>query len=193
MLFFTCGEQTFRAVIDDRDRITEGINLGPGTWHINVVGEKLNGEKIDTYVPSSVCSVEVEESGAVDGENFPEVLPSLAEQILAKSIEALSTANAVKEAAEAGKFDGGYYTPSLVGGYFYWIPSKEGMPEVTPTPMPEGGGGGTNFKIGVGLKLENDELSVDSASDFNGDNTRPAEAALVQTLVGNVEILLKTI
>ena len=56
-----------------------------------------------------------------------------------------------------------------------------------------GGGGGVEFEVGVGLKLKDGVLSVDSATDFNGDNSRPAEAALVQTLVGNVEIILKTI
>lgn len=59
--------------------------------------------------------------------------------------------------------------------------------------VPGGGGGGVAFEVGVGLNLSDGILSVDSASDFNGDNTRPAEAALVKTLVGNVEILLKTI
>lgn len=55
------------------------------------------------------------------------------------------------------------------------------------------GGGGVKFEVGVGLKLKDGVLSVDSATDFNGDNSRPAEAALVHTLVGNVEIILKTI
>lgn len=192
--FFTCGDKTYQTILNENDCVTKGINLGPGTWVVNVVGEKIDSDKIDTYIPSSVCSINVSENGAVTGDDFPEVSPTLAELILSKSIEALNTANEVKEAAKKGEYDGGYYLPRLVGGYFYWIPSKEGMPTVEPIPMPEGGGSGTTFKTGVGLKMSNDGvLSVDSASDFNGDNTRPAEAAFMQSIVGNIEVLLKTI
>lgn len=57
-----------------------------------------------------------------------------------------------------------------------------------------GGGGGFSYKIGNGLKITNDDtLEVDSASDFEGNNTRPASASLVQSTVGNIELLLSTI
>ena len=49
------------------------------------------------------------------------------------------------------------------------------------------------YEIGVGLKMKDSVLSVDSAQDFNGDNTRPVEAAFVQTMIGNVEYILQTI
>lgn len=49
------------------------------------------------------------------------------------------------------------------------------------------------FEIGVGLKMEDNILSVDSATDFDGDNTRPVEAAFMQEQIGNIELLLKTI
>ena len=48
-------------------------------------------------------------------------------------------------------------------------------------------------KLGVGLKIEDKTLYVDSAQDFEGDNTRPVEAAFVQSQIGNIELLLKTI
>lgn len=59
----------------------------------------------------------------------------------------------------------------------------------------EGGStGGNSYEIGSGLKLSEDNtLSVDVAQDFNGDNTRPVEAGLMETMIGNVEILLQTI
>lgn len=50
------------------------------------------------------------------------------------------------------------------------------------------------YQLGHGLKLdEEDKLTVDSVSDFDGDNTLPATAALVQSAVGNIETLLSTI
>ena len=56
------------------------------------------------------------------------------------------------------------------------------------------GGAGLSYNIGHGLKIEaGNTLVVDSVSDFEGDNTLPATAALVQNTVGNIEILLGTI
>lgn len=49
------------------------------------------------------------------------------------------------------------------------------------------------YDVGHGLKVVNNKLTVDSVSDFKGDNTLPASAALVQTTVGNIEQLLSTI
>lgn len=61
---------------------------------------------------------------------------------------------------------------------------------------PEGGGGGSGlpYKIGLGLKVTEDQtLVVDSAENFDGDNDRPASAALVKTQLGNIEAFLATI
>lgn len=55
------------------------------------------------------------------------------------------------------------------------------------------GGGGIGYKIGHGLKVEDDTLSVNSVSNFYGDNTLPITAAAVQETVGNIEVLLGTI
>lgn len=48
-------------------------------------------------------------------------------------------------------------------------------------------------ELGVGLKITDRKLCVDSAQDFEGDNTRPVEAAFMQLQIGNIEALLKTI
>ena len=56
-----------------------------------------------------------------------------------------------------------------------------------------GGGGGMVFEVGHGLQMKNNTLSVNSVSDFEGDNTLPCTASLVQTTVGNIETLLATI
>ena len=50
------------------------------------------------------------------------------------------------------------------------------------------------IRVGENLKIdENGVLSVDTATAVEEDNTRPVTSAAVQTTVGNIEILLKTI
>lgn len=49
-------------------------------------------------------------------------------------------------------------------------------------------------RVGENLKISADGvLSVDTATAVEEDNTRPVTSAAVQTTVGNIEILLKTI
>lgn len=56
-----------------------------------------------------------------------------------------------------------------------------------------GGGESIVYNFGHGLKQNGLDVSVDAVSDFTGDNTLPMSAAGVQTVVGNIEILLETI
>ena len=61
---------------------------------------------------------------------------------------------------------------------------------------PSGSGGVTlDFKIGNGLLLdeETNTLSVDVANDAEKDNTRPISSAAVDTIVGNISVLLSGI
>lgn len=49
-------------------------------------------------------------------------------------------------------------------------------------------------RVGENLKISADGvLSVDTATAVEEDNTRPVTSAAVQTTVGNIEVLLKTI
>lgn len=71
---------------------------------------------------------------------------------------------------------------------------KAGEAVLSDVPIPSGGGGGGSFyEIGHGLKVEGNTLSVNSVSDFEGDNSLPITASAVQSTVGNIEILLQTI
>ena len=63
----------------------------------------------------------------------------------------------------------------------------------TPSSGGGGGSGGMDYELGVGLKVQNNILSVDSAQNWDGDNTRPVEAAFMQQTVGNIDLLLQTI
>ena len=60
-------------------------------------------------------------------------------------------------------------------------------------PGTGGGGSGVSYEIGHGLKVIGNTLMVNSVIDFEGDNSLPAAASLVQSTVGNIEILLATI
>lgn len=54
--------------------------------------------------------------------------------------------------------------------------------------------GGAAYKIGHGLKLDEDNtLSVDTADAVEQDNTLPVTSAAVAATVGNIEVLLGTI
>lgn len=84
--------------------------------------------------------------------------------------------------------------PGSNGFWMVWNPSEQTYEEST-IPLPSGGGGGASYHIGHGLKLDTptNTLSVNTVSDFEGDNTLPITAAAVQEQVGNIEILLGTI
>lgn len=54
-------------------------------------------------------------------------------------------------------------------------------------------GGGTSYKIGDGLKLEGNKLSVDTATEVEQDNTKPVTSAAVYAQIGNIAALLAEI
>jgi len=59
--------------------------------------------------------------------------------------------------------------------------------------VPVDRGTGTAYEFGHGLKQSGHVVSVDAVADFSGDNTLPMTAAGVQTVVGNIDVLLGTI
>lgn len=50
-----------------------------------------------------------------------------------------------------------------------------------------------NWKIGDGLKISDQVVSVDTATDVEQDNTKPITSAAVYVTVGNIDSILKTI
>lgn len=56
-----------------------------------------------------------------------------------------------------------------------------------------GGSGGVDFETDDTLSLKDGVLSVNTANVVEADNTLPVTSAAVQTTVGNIEVLLKTI
>ncbi len=79
-----------------------GLNLGKGTWTVSLFGNGADGSRVTT----NSVTVEVEESGIEEGGPLPVIERSEAEQIAAKSQEALDRAMAVEQAAANGDFNG---------------------------------------------------------------------------------------
>lgn len=100
----------------------------------------------------------------------------------------------IEKTASIGNID--EYTITMTDGSSYTF---------TVTNGSGGSGGGADVpiasetvagvvRVGENLKISADGvLSVDTATAVEEDNTRPVTSAAVQTTVGNIEILLKTI
>ena len=126
---FRKGETVYDIALDGDDRITEedALNLTTGEWEIY-----LTGTKDTARLTTVVVVLTVKESGLVDAPLH--VLPqSVAEQIDAKAAQALLTAQAVKAAADAGKFNGKDGKSFEIKGYYASVTVLE---ESVPAPAP---------------------------------------------------------
>ena len=126
---FRRGETVYDIALDGEDRITEedALNLTTGEWEIYLTGTK-DAARLTTIV----VILTVKESGLIDAPLH--VLPqSVAEQIDAKAAQALLTAQAVKSAADAGKFNGRDGKSFEIKGYYASTAAlKEGVPAPAP-------------------------------------------------------------
>ena len=126
---FRRGETVYDIELDENDRITEedALNLTTGEWEIY-----LTGIKDTARLTTVVVVLTVKESGLVDAPLH--VLPqSVAEQIDAKAAQALLTAQAVKAAADAGKFNGRDGKSFEIKGYYASVTALEaGAPKPAP-------------------------------------------------------------
>lgn len=126
---FRRGETVYDIELDGEDRITEedALNLTTGEWEIY-----LTGTKDTARLTTVVVVLTVKESGLIDAPLH--VLPqSVAEQIDAKAAQALLTAQAVKAAADAGKFNGHDGKSFEIKGYYA---STAALEEGVPAPAP---------------------------------------------------------
>lgn len=126
---FRRGETVYDIELDEEDRITEedALNLTTGEWEIY-----LTGTKDTARLTTVVVVLTVKESGLIDAPLH--VLPqSVAEQIDAKAAQALLTAQAVKAAADAGKFNGKDGKSFEIKGYYASVTAlEEGVPKPAP-------------------------------------------------------------
>lgn len=126
----------------------------------------------EIVLPTIWCSLGTILEGATLGDKAQPPTPGVYEQIL----------DELANKADGLEYDG--TTLSL----------KAGNKPLSTVQITGGSGeGGTVYQFGHGLKLTGNTVSVDTVSDFAGDNTLPMTAAGVQTTVGNIEALLGTI
>ena len=105
-VFRGAGETYSVLLTDDRIRAEDHLNLSAGEWTVHVIGT-VSGESGTTKrITTTQVRFMVDDCGAVDGSALPEVPVSYGEQVLAAAQAAVATANAVKEAADAGSFKG---------------------------------------------------------------------------------------
>lgn len=126
---FRKGETVYDIELDGEDCITEedALNLTAGEWEIYLTGTK-DAARLTTIV----VILTVKESGLIDAPLH--VLPqSVAEQIDAKAAQALLTAQAVKAAADAGRFNGRDGKSFEIKGYYA---STAALEEGVPAPAP---------------------------------------------------------
>ena len=126
---FRKGETVYDIELDGEDCITEedALNLTAGEWEIY-----LTGTKDTARLTTVVVILTVKESGLIDAPLH--VIPqSVAEQIDAKAAQALLTAQAVKAAADAGKFNGKDGKSFEIKGYYA---STAALEEGVPAPAP---------------------------------------------------------
>lgn len=102
---------------------------------------------------------------------------------------------AAKDTQEAAELVDAFtqHVPKIENGtWWIWDPVTGVYVDTGATT---GSGGGSLYRIGAGLKLDTDTntLSVNTVDDFAGDNTLPMTASGVQEVVGNIDVLLKTI
>ena len=131
---FRKGETVYDIALDEDDRITEddALNLTAGEWDVYMTGTKDTAR-----LTTVVVIMTVKESGLIDAPLH--VIPqSVAEQIDAKAAQAMAVANAVKAAADAGKFNGKSFE---VKGYY---DDLEALAEAVPNPT-----AGESYGIGT--------------------------------------------
>lgn len=97
----------------------------------------------------------------------------------------------IEKTASAGLTD--VYTIALTDGSSYEFTVTNGSGGSGDVPIASETVAGI-VRVGENLRISADgTLSVDTATVVEEDNTRPVTSAAVQTTVGNIEILLKTI
>lgn len=84
-------------------KITEDkhVNLSAGEWLFYIVGEKVVDGVSVKRIPTNSVLLRVKQSGVIGGDPFPEVTPSIGEQIVAEAVQAKNEAQAASVSAQA--------------------------------------------------------------------------------------------
>lgn len=150
----------------------------------------------DTLVKSKIWVTSISKSLELPEIMPPEPQQSWVDQVIQAGADAKTAALDAKTAAESASESAEKLEKAIpAGGTAGQVLTKLSDNDLdTGWVDPTGGSGtGGTYQIGHGLKVENNTLSVNTVSDFEGDNTLPITASAVESTVGNIEILLGTI
>ena len=136
------GADTYDIQLDENNEITadDHLNLTVGQWEIYLTGTKEESRL--TTVPVILT---VQESGLIDAP-LHELPLSVAERVDFNATQALLLAQAVKDKADAGEFDGADGTSLSPLGHFN---SPEELAALIPEPTP-----GDVYSVGAELPYE---------------------------------------
>ena len=99
---FKQGEHRYSVQLTD-DKVTESdhLNLTEGEWTVYLHGNEYREGEVIQRVTTNIATFTVEPTGALDGEPFPEVEPSIVEQIEAELTDHEERITAIEEAGGA--------------------------------------------------------------------------------------------
>lgn len=98
---FAKGEDTYDIRLDD-GQITQDmrLNLSAGKWRLYLHGNRYDGGAVIQRVTTEVKTFDVNPTGMLDGDPFPEVPPSAGEQAFAAVQSAKDSAERAAESAD---------------------------------------------------------------------------------------------
>ena len=98
---FANGDKKYEMIIiDDEIRAERGLNLTEGIWKVNLHGSILEDGEIKTRITTNEVQIYVEKSGVMDGDPFPDVIPSIGEQIVSEATQAAEDAKLYRNEAK---------------------------------------------------------------------------------------------
>lgn len=75
-------------LIDDLITADRGLNLSAGYWIVYVIGHQIVDGEVIQRITTNKITIQLDETGDINGEPFPSVPPSAGEQIIAQAIAA---------------------------------------------------------------------------------------------------------
>lgn len=147
---FTMGPFSYILPMED-DKITEEqhLDLTEGTWEVYVHGNELTDDEVTERVTTDIKYLFVE--APHDGHPFPPLTPDFEEVLANQVMEAKNIAQAVRDDADDGEFDGATFLPNVSEeGIISWTNDQcKPNPEPRNIKGPKGDTGESGVYIGT--------------------------------------------
>ena len=144
---FTLDDKTYHVPFyNNKINASQQLDLTAGTWKVYLTGNELIDNVSVTRITTNTAYLYVD---AVESDSpFPHITPEFEEVLAAQIAEALEIANDVKDAADAGEFNGATFLPDVnENGIISWTNDKGLVnPESRDITGPKGDPG-TTFNI----------------------------------------------